>query len=222
MTTWADVIGYEKQQAYFIDTLNYVKQRRAQGITVYPPKDDVFSAFKVTPFDEVKVVILGQDPYHGPDQAHGLSFSVKPGVKTPPSLANMYKELAQDIDGFTIPDHGYLLPWAQQGVLLLNTVLTVEAGQAHSHKQLGWEQFTDKVIDALNQHANGVVFMLWGSHAQKKGARIDRNKHCVLSGPHPSPLSAYRGFFGCGHFSKCNQYLLDNNKMPIDWRLASL
>lgn len=222
MTTWADVIGYEKQQAYFIDTLNYVEQRRAQGITVYPPKDDVFSAFKVTPFDEVKVVILGQDPYHGPDQAHGLSFSVKPGVKTPPSLANMYKELAQDIDGFTIPDHGYLLPWAQQGVLLLNTVLTVEAGQAHSHKQLGWEQFTDKVIDALNQHANGVVFMLWGSHAQKKGARIDRNKHCVLSGPHPSPLSAYRGFFGCGHFSKCNQYLLDNNKMPIDWRLASL
>ena len=222
MTTWADVIGYEKQQAYFIDTLNYVKQRRAQGITVYPPQDDVFSAFKVTPFDEVKVVILGQDPYHGPDQAHGLSFSVKPGVKTPPSLANMYKELAQDIDGFTIPDHGYLLPWAQQGVLLLNTVLTVEAGQAHSHKQLGWEQFTDKVIDALNQHANGVVFMLWGSHAQKKGARIDRNKHCVLSGPHPSPLSAYRGFFGCGHFSKCNQYLLDNNKMPIDWRLASL
>lgn len=222
MTTWADVIGYEKQQAYFIDTLNYVEQRRAQGITVYPPQDDVFSAFKVTPFDEVKVVILGQDPYHGPDQAHGLSFSVKPGVKTPPSLANMYKELAQDIDGFTIPDHGYLLPWAQQGVLLLNTVLTVEAGQAHSHKQLGWEQFTDKVIDALNQHANGVVFMLWGSHAQKKGARIDRNKHCVLSGPHPSPLSAYRGFFGCGHFSKCNQYLLDNNKMPIDWRLASL
>jgi uracil-DNA glycosylase len=222
MTSWADVIGYEKQQDYFIDTLDYVAQRRAEGVTVYPSKEDVFSAFKVTPFESVKVVILGQDPYHGPNQAHGLSFSVKPGIKAPPSLANMYKELSQDIDGFTIPDHGYLLSWAEQGVLLLNTVLTVEAGQAHSHKHLGWEQFTDSVIDALNQNATGIVFMLWGSHAQKKGARIDRNKHCVLSGPHPSPLSAYRGFFGCGHFSKCNQYLVENHKTPIDWRLPNL
>ena len=203
MTTWSDLLAAEKQQAYFQDTLAYVDARRAEGVTVYPPKDEVFNAFRTPEFEQIKVVILGQDPYHGPDQAHGLCFSVKPGIKPPPSLANMYKELATDIDGFQIPEHGYLQPWAEQGVFLLNTVLTVEAGQAHSHKHLGWEQFTDRVISALSEHGQGIVFMLWGSHAQKKGKSIDTTKHHVLNGPHPSPLSAYRGFFGCRHFSRC-------------------
>ena len=167
----------------------------------------------------MKVVILGQDPYHGPRQAHGLCFSVLPGIKTPPSLVNMYKELAQDIDGFQIPAHGYLQSWAEQGVLLLNTVLTVEQGKAHSHAKTGWETFTDKVIEAVNQHQSGVVFLLWGSHAQKKGRFIDRNKHHVLAAPHPSPLSAHRGFFGCGHFSLANQILNAQGKTTIDWHL---
>ncbi|RZM75340.1 uracil-DNA glycosylase [Pseudoalteromonas rubra] len=219
MTTWSDVLGHEKQQAYFQDTLNYVAERRAQGVTVYPPQEQVFEAFKATPFDQVKVVILGQDPYHGPDQAHGLCFSVLPGVKAPPSLANMYKELAQDIAGFQIPDHGYLLPWAEQGVLLLNTVLTVEQGQAHSHKHLGWERFTDAVIAQLNQHSEGVIFLLWGAHAQKKGKAIDQQRHHVLHAPHPSPLSAHRGFFGCQHFSQTNTLLQSMGKTPINWQV---
>ncbi|MCO7188266.1 MULTISPECIES: uracil-DNA glycosylase [unclassified Pseudoalteromonas] len=219
MTTWSDVLGHEKQQAYFQDTLTYVAERRAQGVTVYPPQEQVFEAFKATPFDQVKVVILGQDPYHGPDQAHGLCFSVLPGVKAPPSLANMYKELAQDIAGFQIPDHGYLLPWAEQGVLLLNTVLTVEQGQAHSHKHLGWERFTDAVIAQLNQHSEGVIFLLWGAHAQKKGKAIDQQRHHVLHAPHPSPLSAHRGFFGCQHFSQTNMLLQNMGKTPINWQV---
>ncbi|MCG7535327.1 uracil-DNA glycosylase [Pseudoalteromonas sp. OOF1S-7] len=219
MTTWSDVLGHEKQQAYFQDTLNYVAERRAQGVTVYPPQEQVFEAFKATPFDQVKVVILGQDPYHGPNQAHGLCFSVLPGVKAPPSLANMYKELAQDIAGFQIPDHGYLLPWAEQGVLLLNTVLTVEQGQAHSHKHLGWERFTDAVIAQLNQHSEGVIFLLWGAHAQKKGKAIDQQRHHVLHAPHPSPLSAHRGFFGCQHFSQTNTLLQSMGKTPINWQV---
>lgn len=222
MTTWQDLIGQEQNLPYFIETLETVKQERAQGQIIYPADDDIFSAFTSTPFEQVKVVILGQDPYHGPDQAHGLSFSVKPGVKVPPSLANMYKELAVDIQGFTVPNHGYLQHWAEQGVLLLNTVLTVRAGQAHSHKKLGWEQFTGKVIDKLNQQRQGLVFLLWGAHAQKKAAGIDTSKHFVLNAPHPSPLSAHRGFFGCGHFSKTNKILEDNNQQAIDWRLADI
>ncbi|KZN46849.1 uracil-DNA glycosylase [Pseudoalteromonas luteoviolacea] len=219
MTTWRDLLGAEKQQAYFQDTMNYVAQRRAQGVTVYPPEDKVFEAFKATELAQVKVVILGQDPYHGPDQAHGLCFSVLPGVKAPPSLANMYKELAQDIPGFEIPNHGYLLSWAEQGVLLLNTVLTVEQGQAHSHKHLGWEHFTDVVIDKINTHCEGVVFLLWGSHAQKKGKAIDASRHHVLRAPHPSPLSAHRGFFGCKHFSQANDLLQSMGKSPINWQV---
>lgn len=219
MTTWTDVLAVEKQQDYFKDTLDYVAKRRTEGVNVFPPADEVFSAFSSTAFEDVKVVILGQDPYHGPDQAHGLAFSVKPGVKVPPSLANMYKELATDIDGFTIPNHGYLQAWAEQGVLLLNTVLTVEQGQAHSHKKLGWETFTDRVIAALNEHGDGIVFLLWGSHAQKKGRHIDTTKHVVFNGPHPSPLSAYRGFFGCKHFSKANDALIAMGKTPINWLL---
>ncbi|ASD66176.1 uracil-DNA glycosylase [Pseudoalteromonas piscicida] len=222
MTTWSDVLGQEKQQDYFKQTMDYVAERRAQGINVFPPHDQVFEAFKVTPFDQVKVVILGQDPYHGPNQAHGLCFSVLPGIKPPPSLNNMYKELVQDIEGFSIPNHGYLIDWAKQGVLLLNTVLTVEQGQAHSHKHLGWERFTDVVIERLNAQSEGVIFLLWGSHAQKKGKSIDTNRHHVLHAPHPSPLSAHRGFFGSGHFSKTNQLLTQMGKQPIDWRLTEL
>ncbi|MFD2167642.1 uracil-DNA glycosylase [Thalassotalea euphylliae] len=219
MTSWTDLLAVEKQQPYFIDTLEYVEQRRSEGITVYPPKEEVFNAFRVPAFDQIKVVIIGQDPYHGPDQAHGLCFSVKPGIKPPPSLANMYKELAKDIDGFHIPEHGYLQGWAEQGVLLLNTVLTVEAGQAHSHKHLGWEQFTDRVIEKISEHSSGVVFLLWGSHAQKKGKSIDTQKHAVLTAPHPSPLSAHRGFFGCRHFSQTNDILVQQGKSPINWQV---
>lgn len=217
--TWHDVIGVEKQQEYFQQTLSFVEAERAAGKVVFPPASDVFNAFKATEFADVKVVIIGQDPYHGPNQAHGLCFSVLPGVKTPPSLVNMYKELAQDIEGFEIPPHGYLQSWAQQGVLLLNTVLTVEQGKAHSHAKSGWETFTDKVIEAINQHQSGVVFLLWGAHAQKKGRFIDRDKHHVLSGPHPSPLSAHRGFFGCGHFSQTNAILTSQGQNAIQWQL---
>jgi len=219
MKTWSDFIAEQSQQAYLKDTLEYVAQKRAEGVTVFPPEQQVFSAFDATPFEQIKVVILGQDPYHGPDQAHGLCFSVLPGIKPPPSLANMYKELVQDIEGVSIPEHGYLMPWAEQGVLLLNTVLTVEQGQAHSHKHLGWEQFTDKVIDEINQHGEGVVFLLWGAHAQKKGKNIDKTRHHVLHAPHPSPLSAHRGFFGCQHFSKTNALLTSMGKSPINWQV---
>ncbi|NMT48244.1 uracil-DNA glycosylase [Providencia stuartii] len=215
--TWHDVIGSEKTQAYFKDTLAYVANERQKGKIIYPPQQDVFNAFRYTELADVKVVILGQDPYHGPGQAHGLSFSVLPGIKPPPSLVNMYKELENDILGFKRPNHGYLLSWAQQGVLLLNTVLTVEQGNAHSHAHLRWETFTDKVIAAINEHREGVVFLLWGSHAQKKGRIIDTKRHHVLKAPHPSPLSAHRGFLGCGHFSQTNQLLQQQGLEAIDW-----
>jgi len=215
--TWHDVIGQEKQQPYFIDTLKYVASERAAGKTIYPPQDEVFNAFRSTELADVRVVILGQDPYHGPNQAHGLSFSVKPGVPAPPSLVNIYKELVTDIPGFERPNHGYLQSWAEQGVLLLNTVLTVEGGQAHSHAKLGWETFTDKVIAALNEHRQGIVFLLWGSHAQKKGSIIDPHRHHILKAPHPSPLSAHRGFLGCQHFSKTNQLLEAQSLPAINW-----
>ena len=219
MQSWQNFLQQQQQQEYFEQIQNYVANARQQGKVVYPPEDDVFSAFTATPLDQVKVVILGQDPYHGPDQAHGLSFSVKPGVKTPPSLANMYKELATDIDGFTIPEHGYLQSWAEQGVLLLNTVLTVEQGNAHSHAKIGWETFTDKVIEHIDQECEGVIFLLWGAHAQKKGKKINTQKHHVLKSAHPSPLSAYRGFFGCQHFSQTNTLLQAMNKTPITWQV---
>lgn len=215
--TWHDVLAQEKQQPYFVQTLEFVGKARADGKVIYPPQKDVFNAFRYTEFNQVKVVILGQDPYHGPNQAHGLSFSVRPGIPAPPSLMNMYKELANDIPGFTIPQHGCLQSWAEQGVLLLNTVLTVEAGQAHSHANLGWETFTDRVISVLNEKREGIVFLLWGSHAQKKGNIIDTQRHHVLKSPHPSPLSAHRGFLGCHHFSKTNQLLTQKGQSPIDW-----
>lgn len=219
MSTWADILGQEKQQPYFQQIMQFVETERAAGKTIYPPKQDVFNSFKLTPFDRVKVVILGQDPYHGPNQAHGLCFSVLPGVKTPPSLVNIYKELASDVPGFTIPKHGFLQSWAEQGVLLLNTVLTVEQAQAHSHSKIGWERFTDTVIRQLSEHCKGLVFLLWGSHAQKKGMVIDEHTHHILRAPHPSPLSAHRGFLGCGHFSQTNQLLHQQQKAPINWQL---
>ena len=217
--SWADAIGSEKEKPYFGALRERVRQARESGQIIYPSEADTFSAFRLTPLEQVRVVILGQDPYHGPNQAHGLAFSVKPSVRIPPSLLNIYKELRTDIPGFTMPDHGYLEKWATQGVLLLNTVLTVQAGQAHSHAAWGWETFTDQVIRALNDKREHLVFMLWGNHAKKKGEFIDRKRHLVLTGVHPSPLSASRGFFGCGHFSKANLYLEKHGLPPIDWQV---
>lgn len=219
MHKWADIFAQERQKPYFQQTVAFVDKQRAAGKIIYPPPSDVFNAFDLTELDKVKVVILGQDPYHGPHQAHGLCFSVLPQVKTPPSLVNIYKELASDIATFTIPKHGFLQSWAKQGVLMLNTVLTVEQGQAHSHAKIGWEQFTDTVIRQMSEHRQGIIFLLWGSHAQKKGQLIDKHKHIILTAPHPSPLSAHRGFFGCRHFSKTNQLLIEQGSEPICWQV---
>ncbi len=187
--------------------------------TIYPSAHDIFAALKLTSLSDTKVVILGQDPYHGEHQAHGLSFSVNRGVAVPPSLRNIFTELKADISGFTYPEHGCLKAWAQQGVLLLNTVLTVRAGQANSHKNLGWQVFTDRVICALSQDSSPKVFFLWGKPAQQKAQLITSERHLILNAPHPSPLSAHRGFFGCGHFSKANAFLQQHGKEQIDWRL---
>lgn len=196
----------------------FLRQRKAAGATIYPPGKQIFAAFDATPFEAVKVVVLGQDPYHGPGQAHGLCFSVQPGVPVPPSLDNIYKELARDVD-FQRPGHGCLLPWAARGVLLLNSVLTVEAGCPGAHQRKGWEGFTDHVVEVLNQEREDLVFLLWGSYAQAKGKVIDGRRHRVLKAPHPSPLSAHRGFIGCGHFSAANQFLERSGQTPIDWSL---
>ena len=219
MKSWADAIGAEKQQPYFQKIIQQVNTERRSGQIIYPPAPDVFNAFRYTEFNQVKVVIIGQDPYHNVGQAHGLAFSVQQGVEIPPSLKNIYKELASDIDGFQIPHHGCLKKWADEGVLLLNTVLTVKAHLAHSHKDIGWETFTDKVIEVLNQHRQNLVFLLWGNPAQKKGSKIDAARHLVLKAAHPSPLSAHRGFFGCRHFSQTNQYLRQKGMTPIDWQV---
>ncbi|HBN53255.1 MAG TPA: uracil-DNA glycosylase [Stenotrophomonas sp.] len=200
----------------------FLRQRKAAGVRVFPPGPQIFAAFDATPFDQVKVVVLGQDPYHGFGQAHGLCFSVMPGVPVPPSLLNIYKELEDDgnvVPPFRRPDHGCLLPWARRGVLLLNAVLTVEEGRAGAHQGKGWEGFTDHVVDVLNREREGLVFLLWGSYAQAKGKVIDTRRHRVLKAPHPSPLSAHRGFLGCRHFSQANEYLARRGQAPIDWRL---
>ncbi len=196
----------------------FLRERKAQGAVIYPPGSRIFAALDTTPFDQVKVVILGQDPYHGPGQAHGLCFSVLPGVAPPPSLQNVFKEIQRDL-GVPPPDHGCLLPWARQGVLLLNSVLTVERGAAGSHAGKGWEGFTDACIEALNREREGLVFLLWGSHAQSKGKLIETARHRVLKAPHPSPLSAHRGFIGCGHFGRANDYLRQKGEAAIDWAL---
>lgn len=197
---------------------SFLRERIRAGARIHPEPQNIFAAFDATPFDAVKAVVLGQDPYHGPGQAHGLCFSVLPGVEVPPSLQNIYKELARDT-GFVPPAHGYLMPWAQRGVLLLNSVLTVEEGRAGSHQGKGWEGFTDHVVDVLNREREGLVFLLWGSYAQAKGRVIDPRRHRVLKAPHPSPLSAHRGFIGCGHFSAANDYLTRSGVDPIDWSL---
>lgn len=196
----------------------FLREEKRAGKVIYPPGPEIFAAFDHTPFDTVRVVILGQDPYHGPGQAHGLCFSVRPGVRIPPSLDNIFKEISRDL-GLPRPDHGCLTPWADRGVLLLNAVLTVERGMAGSHQGKGWEGFTDAAIDALNRERDGLVFMLWGSYAQRKGRLIDTRRHRVLTAVHPSPLSAHRGFIGCGHFSAANAWLDQHGQAPIDWSL---
>ncbi|TWI05732.1 uracil-DNA glycosylase [Aerolutibacter ruishenii] len=216
--SWKERVGDWLQREDMRALAAFLRERKARGVAVYPPGPDIFAAFKATPFDQVKVVVLGQDPYHGAGQAHGLCFSVRPGVAVPPSLLNIYKEIERDL-GVPRPDHGCLLPWARQGVLLLNAVLTVEAGQAGSHQGRGWEGFTDHVVETLNREREGLVFLLWGSYAQAKGKVIDPRRHRVLKAPHPSPLSAHRGFLGCGHFSAVNEYLTRRGQAPIDWSL---
>ena len=197
---------------------SFLRERKAAGARVYPPGAEIFAAFEATPFDSVRVVVLGQDPYHGAGQAHGLCFSVRPGVPVPPSLGNIFKEIRRDLD-IAPPGHGCLLPWAHRGVLLLNAVLTVEDGRPGSHQGRGWEGFTDHVIATLDREREGLVFMLWGAYAQAKGKMIDPRRHKVLRTTHPSPLSAHRGFVGCGHFSATNRYLVARGQAPIDWSL---
>lgn len=220
---WQQIIKQEQSQNYYCQLQTKIAEQRSQGIGIFPKEEDVFRAFEFCDLADINVVILGQDPYHGIvdniPQAHGLAFSVQNGIKVPPSLVNIYKELSTDIDGFITPTHGNLTAWAEQGVLLLNTVLTVQKGQAHSHAKLGWEIFTNKVIEKINQHNDGCVFMLWGAHAQKKGRNIDERKHFILKGPHPSPLSVYRGFYGSKPFSKANTWLVSIGKSAIDWHV---
>ncbi|MEJ7745413.1 MAG: uracil-DNA glycosylase [Luteimonas sp.] len=216
--SWKAHVGDHLQRDDMRALSEFLRQRKAAGAHIYPPGPQIFAAFDATPFDAVKVVILGQDPYHGAGQAHGLCFSVRPGVPVPPSLHNIFKEIQRDL-GIARPDHGYLMPWAQQGVLLLNAVLTVEEGRAGVHQGKGWEGFTDHVVDVLNCEREGLVFLLWGSYAQAKGKVIDTRKHRVLKTTHPSPLSAHRGFLGAGHFSATNDYLARQGQVPIDWSL---
>jgi uracil-DNA glycosylase len=216
--SWKTRLLPEFQKSYMLELRQFLHKELGAKKKIYPRGSEYFAALNFTPFEQVKVVIIGQDPYHGVDQAHGLCFSVKAGIEIPPSLVNIFKELKTDL-GVEPAKHGCLDHWAKQGVLLLNATLTVEHGKAGSHQNKGWEQFTDAVIDHLNREREGLVFVLWGSYAQKKGAFIDRKKHLVLESPHPSPLSAHRGFFGCRHFSKINAYLKSKGQRPIDWRL---
>ncbi len=220
---WQDAVSAEFHKDYYKELYSFVRNEYANCV-VYPPAEDIFNALHLTPLSEVKAVILGQDPYFNEHQAHGLCFSVLPDVKPkdiPPSLKNIYQELHDDL-GCYIPDNGYLKKWAEQGVLLLNTVLTVRAGQPASHQNRGWEQFTDAIINAVNAQDRPIVFMLWGSPARRKKAMLNNPKHLYLEAPHPSPLSAYRGFFGCRHFSKCNDFLKSQGATPIDWQIENI
>lgn len=216
--SWKQALRDEFDQPYMQALSAFLRAEKAAGKVIYPPGPLIFNALNSTPLEQVKVVILGQDPYHGPNQAHGLCFSVQPGVATPPSLQNIYKELKRDLN-IDPPKHGYLQSWAEQGVLLLNTSLTVEAGQAGSHAKAGWQHFTDRVIEVVSQQRSDLVFLLWGAHAQSKQKLIDKTKHLILCSVHPSPLSAHRGFIGNGHFSHCNRFLTQRGITPIDWRL---
>lgn len=217
--SWKEVLKQEFEKSYFIELAGFLKVEKAMGKVIYPPGSLIFNAFELTPFDKVKVVILGQDPYHGKGQAHGLSFSVMKGVKPPPSLQNIFREIASDLGIQFSGTYGDLSHWARQGVLLLNASLTVREGEPMSHSKIGWEQFTDAVIKTVSAQKENVVFMLWGRFAQEKQALIDATKHLILKAAHPSPFSAYNGFMGCKHFSKANDYLVKNGKEPIDWSL---
>ncbi|WP_302689172.1 uracil-DNA glycosylase [Eubacterium sp.] len=217
---WLEPLSSEFRKGYYSQLYNFVKDEYSKTV-VYPPAEDIFNAFHFTPLKDVKVLLLGQDPYHNEHQAHGLSFSVQPGQDIPPSLVNIYKELHDDL-GCYIPNNGYLKKWADQGVLLLNTVLTVRAHQANSHQGHGWEQFTDAVIQAVNAQDRPIVYMLWGAPARRKKAMLTNPKHLILEAPHPSPLSAYRGFFGCKHFSKANEFLKASGVEPIDWQIENI
>lgn len=218
-SSWRKRLQADLDSEYMAQLRDFLREQKALGKTVYPAADKIFAALNAAPFDSVKVVILGQDPYHGPGQAHGLCFSVMRDIQVPPSLRNIYKELASDVN-FVPPTHGCLIEWARQGVLLLNSVLTVEESLAASHKGKGWERFTDSIVNHLNDEAESIVFILWGNYAQKKGAMIDRERHLVLQSAHPSPLSASRGFYGNHHFSKSNEYLQGQNKVAIDWQIS--
>ncbi|NDL71763.1 uracil-DNA glycosylase [Vreelandella alkaliphila] len=215
---WSQWLGQEFQADYMSALKAFLAQQKSAKKIIYPHSSNWFRAFELTPLASVKVVILGQDPYHGPNQAHGLCFSVQPGIQVPPSLVNIYKELANDV-GFVPVRHGFLESWATQGVLLLNTALTVEQGNAASHRGKGWEHFTDRAIETVSQRAESCVFLLWGSHARQKKALVDQSRHLVLESPHPSPLSAHRGFFGNHHFSRANQFLAEHGRSPIEWQL---
>lgn len=217
---WQDLLENEFTKDYYLELREFLKNEY-RSKTIYPDMYDIFNALHYTQYKDVKAVILGQDPYHGPNQAHGLSFSVKPGIPAPPSLMNIYKELNSDL-GCSIPNNGYLKKWADQGVMLLNTVLTVRAGQANSHRNMGWEYFTDKIISLLNYREDPIVFILWGSNAQSKLSIIKNPKHYIIKSPHPSPLSAYRGFFGSRPFSKANKFLVSIGKATIDWQIENI
>lgn len=227
--SWKAALTDTFEQPFMGELRAFLAAEKQQGKVIYPPGPEIFAALDATPLPAVRVVIIGQDPYHGPDQAHGLCFSVRPGVRPPPSLANIFAEVVSDMSDPEVsggrpdaarPANGSLLGWARQGVLLLNAVLTVEGGRAGAHQGRGWELFTDRVVEAINAEREHVVFMLWGSYAQKKGQRVDRRRHEVLTAPHPSPLSAHRGFFGCRHFSQANRYLVAHGQAPIDWLAA--
>lgn len=217
--SWHDILGPLKEEPYFKNAMSFYDQEVAGGKVCFPPRNEIFNAFRLTKLSELKVVILGQDPYHEKGQAMGLAFSVRPGIKVPPSLVNIYKELASDIPGFVPPPHGCLVSWARQGVLLLNTVLSVEEGAANSHRGQGWEQFTDEVIARINANTEHVVYILWGKPAQTKCRKVDASRNLILTSPHPSPLSASRGFFGNHHFSQANAYLSAHGKQPVNWIL---
>jgi len=217
---WLPAVNAEFKKPYYADLYKFVKEEYSK-VAVFPPSDEIFSALHLTPLSKVKVVIIGQDPYHNVGQAHGLCFSVRPEVEIPPSLVNIYKELQSDL-GCKIPNNGYLVKWAEQGVLLLNTVLTVRAHQANSHQGKGWEQFTDAIIRAVNAEDRSIAYLLWGRPAQSKMSMLDNPKHKVFTAPHPSPLSAHRGFFGCKHFSQANKFLEENGLAPIDWQIEDV
>ena len=217
---WLEPLAPEFKKPYYAKLYKTIREEYSTR-QIFPPADEIFTAFEMTPLSDVKVVIIGQDPYHGDGQAHGLCFSVKPDVETPPSLVNMYKELNSDL-GCYIPNNGYLIKWAKQGVLMLNTVLTVRAHQANSHRGIGWEEFTDAAIRILNEQDRPIVYLLWGKPAQMKKNMLNNPKHLILEAPHPSPLSAYRGFFGYQHFSKTNAFLTENGLKPIDWQIENI